>query len=67
MSPKSPLNATQVGEFLASRRSTRRFEPTAIPAELLEEVLTDALTAPSWSNTRPFMIAIADGAKKGPH
>ena len=67
MSPKSPLNASQVREFLASRRSTRQFESTAIPGQLLEEVLTDALTAPSWSNTRPFMIAIADGAKKGPH
>jgi nitroreductase len=30
----------------------------------LEQILTDALTAPSWSNTRPFKIAIAEGDVK---
>jgi nitroreductase len=48
-------------EFLASRRSTRDFLSTPIPEELLHQILTDALTAPSWSNTRPFKIAIASG------
>ena len=64
MIPKSPLAGKQVSEFLASRRSTRDFQSTAIPPELLEQILTDALTAPSWSNTRPFMIAIAEGDRK---
>ena len=48
-----------VSQFLASRRSTRDFLPTPIPQEILDQILTDALTAPSWSNTRPFKIAIA--------
>jgi nitroreductase len=51
-------------EFAASRRSTRDFLPTEIPAEVLHDVLTDGLTAPSWSNTRPFMIGIAQGEKR---
>lgn len=48
-----------VSQFLASRRSTRDFLPTPIPQAILDQILTDALTAPSWSNTRPFKIAIA--------
>ncbi len=48
-----------VSQFLASRRSTRDFLATPIPQAILDQILTDALTAPSWSNTRPFKIAIA--------
>ena len=48
-----------VSQFLASRRSTRDFLPTPVPQEIINQILTDALTAPSWSNTRPFKIAIA--------
>ena len=64
MGSKSTLNSQQVSEFLASRRSTRDFQNTPIPPEMLQQILTDALTAPSWSNTRPFMIAVADGEKR---
>ena len=59
MGSKSNLTSQQVSEFLASRRSTRDFLPDAIPENVLNEILTDALTAPSWSNTRPFIIAVA--------
>lgn len=51
-------------KFLASRRSTREFQSTPLPEGLLQELLTDALTAPSWSNTRPFKVAIATGDAK---
>jgi nitroreductase len=61
MRSKSALSSQQVSEFLASRRSTRDFLPNPIPQEVLDTILKDALTAPSWSNTRPFMIAVADG------
>lgn len=54
-------NAQQFSQFLASRRSTREFSSTPIPKELLDQVLSDALTAPSWSNTRPFKVAVAQG------
>lgn len=47
--------------FLADRRSTRDFLSTPVPPELIEKLLTDSLTAPSWSNTRPFKVAVASG------
>ena len=64
MGSKSTLNSQQVSEFLASRRSTRDFLDKPIPEEILNQILTDALTSPSWSNTRPFKIAIASGDSK---
>ena len=54
-------NAQEFSQFLASRRSTREFSSTPIPQDLIDQVLTDALTAPSWSNTRPFKVAVAQG------
>jgi nitroreductase len=54
-------DAAWVSSFLASRRSTRDFLPTPVPQEIIDQILTDALTAPSWSNTRPFKIAVATG------
>ena len=55
------LNVAQWQELAASRRSKRDFLPTPIAPELIDELLADAMTAPSWSNTRPFMVAIATG------
>ena len=57
----SKTTPESISEFLASRHSTRDFLPTPIPQGILDQVLTDALTAPSWSNTRPFKIAVASG------
>ena len=48
MGSKSTLNSQQVSEFLASRRSTRDFLDKPIPEEILNQILTDALTSPSW-------------------
>jgi nitroreductase len=48
-------------QFLASRRSTRDFLASPVPAEIVEQILKDSLTAPSWSNTRPFKVAVASG------
>ena len=49
---------------MASRRSTRDFLPKPVDAKLLDEIINDALTAASWSNTRPFMIGVATGEKR---
>ena len=57
-------DAAWVSQFLASRRSTRDFLPTLVPQEIIDQILTDALTAPSWSNTRPFKVAVATGEVK---
>ena len=54
-------DAAWVSSFLASRRSTRDFLPTPVSQDIIDQILTDALTAPSWSNTRPFKIAVATG------
>jgi len=61
---KSSLTGEEISTFLASRRSTRDFLPDPIPEALLNQILTDALTAPSWSNTRPFKVAVATGAQR---
>lgn len=61
-SHKSNLDAHAISEFLASRRSTRDFiKDKPVPQEIIDQLLVDAMTAPSWSNTRPFKIAVASG------
>jgi nitroreductase len=54
-------NPEDFSQFLASRRSTRDFLSTPVPQEIIEQILKDSLTAPSWSNTRPFKVAVASG------
>ena len=49
------------GSFAASRRSTRDFLPTPVPDEAIEEIIAAGLTSPSWSNTRPVVVAVAKG------
>jgi len=58
------IDGPALSQFLASRRSTRSFTSDRVPDEILEKILTDALTAPSWSNTRPFKIAVATGERR---
>lgn len=48
--------------FLASRRSTRDFLPTPVDPAVIEQLIADGLTSPSWSNTRPVMVAVASGS-----
>lgn len=55
------ITSEEFSKFLSSRRSTRDFKSTPIPQNVLDQILTDALTAPSWSNTRPFKVAVASG------
>lgn len=51
-------------EFVASRRTTRDFLATPVSDEIIDELITDGLTAASWSNTRPFLVAVAKGDKR---
>jgi nitroreductase len=55
------IKSKDFSEFLASRRTTRSFKSDPVDPKLIEELLVDGLTAPSWSNTRPFMVAVATG------
>ena len=58
------MSSEEFSHFLSSRRSTRDFGSTPIPPQILDQILIDALTAPSWSNTRPFKVAVASGEIK---
>ncbi|MFM6977390.1 MAG: nitroreductase [Micrococcales bacterium] len=58
---KETIKPTSFSAFLASRRTTRDFLPTPVDPKLVDQLIADGLTAPSWSNTRPFMVAVADG------
>jgi nitroreductase len=51
-----------IADLLRRRRSVRDFRPDPVSADLLAKVLADANLAPSWSNTQPYRIAIAQGA-----
>ncbi len=55
------MDSDSVSKFLASRHSTRDFQPTPVPHDVIDAILTDAMTAPSWSNTRPYMVAVSTG------
>jgi nitroreductase len=58
------FSANEFSSFLASRRSTRDFLTTPVSPEIIDQILKDSLTAPSWSNTRPFKVAIATGEQR---
>jgi nitroreductase len=58
------FNESDWKEFVASRRTTRDFLNKEVSDSLIDELLTDAMTAPSWSNTRPYLVGIAKGEKR---
>jgi nitroreductase len=60
-SSDNTFNSQEFSQYLASRRSTRDFLAKPVSPEIIEQILTDSLTAPSWSNTRPFKVAVATG------
>lgn len=60
----SKLAPEQISDFLASRRSTRDFLPQEVAPDVIQKIITDGLTAPSWSNTRPFLVAVATGDRR---
>ena len=58
------ITPQEFSAFAASRRSTRDFLPTPVDPALLDDILTDAMTAPSWSNLRSFMVGVAVGERR---
>ncbi len=58
---ENTTTAQMFSNLVHTRRSVRDFLPTPIPQALLDAVLADANTSPSWSNTQPYRIAIASG------
>lgn len=51
-------------DLARSRRSVRNFLPTPVPEAVLEDILEDALTSPTWSNTRPYRFAVATAERR---
>ena len=43
----------------ASRHAVRAYKPDPVPSSILDAILADATSAPSWSNTRPFALGYA--------
>lgn len=60
----SKFSAEDWKGFVASRRTTRDFLDKHVPDALIDELLADAMTAPSWSNTRPYLVGIAKGERR---
>lgn len=50
-------------QVIRDRHSVRDFLPDPVPEDVLAEILDDARYAPSWSNTRPYCLAIASGER----
>lgn len=50
-------------ELITTRRSVRDFRDDPVPDEVLDAILDDARHAPSWSNTRPYCLAVATGER----
>ncbi len=54
----------QFSHLVRARRSVRDFRPEPVPHHVLERVLGDSTWAPSWSNTQPYLVAVAEGARR---
>jgi nitroreductase len=50
-------------DAVKSRRSTRAFLPKPVPRETITKIVRLARWAPSWGNTQPWEIVVADGEK----
>jgi nitroreductase len=50
--------------LIRARYSVRDFRPDPVPEGVLASILDDARYAPSWSNTRPYCLAVASGERR---
>jgi coenzyme F420-0:L-glutamate ligase/coenzyme F420-1:gamma-L-glutamate ligase len=53
------LTSTDLHHFLRTRRSIRRFQPTPVPAPVIERILETATYAPSAHNLQPWRFSVA--------
>jgi nitroreductase len=44
------------------RRTIRKFLPDPVPKDVIEEIISKALWAPSWGNTQPWEFMVVSGA-----
>jgi nitroreductase len=55
----------ELSEAILGRRSIRAFLPDPVPREKIRKIVELARWAPSWGNTQPWEIVVADGEKTG--
>ena len=48
-------------QAIKERRTIRRFKPEPVPKELLEQLIKDAMWAPSAMNTQPWKFIVLTG------
>jgi nitroreductase len=58
------ITTAPLSDFLRSRHSPRQFLPTPMSASEIRDVLEDAQTAPSNSNTQPWVVHVVSGAER---
>lgn len=58
------LQQAAVDAAITSRRSIRRFLPTPVPRQTVEDILRVASRAPSGTNTQPWQVHVLTGAAK---
>lgn len=56
-------HSQELSDFIRSRHSPRAFLPEPLPVEVIEQVLIDAQSAPSNSNTQPWNVHLVGGEK----
>ncbi|MCX2730654.1 nitroreductase [Saccharopolyspora sp. NFXS83] len=59
-----PHPASSISDVIRTRRSPREFLPDPVPVEVIRGVLEDAQSAPSHSNTQPWLVHVASGATR---
>ena len=52
----------EIKEAIAKRKSIRAFDPKPVPRGVLEQIMEQALWAPSWGNTQPWGFTIVSGS-----
>ena len=51
----------ELQEAIRGRRSIRQFLPKPVPKKIIDDLIADALWAPSWGNTQPWEIVAVTG------
>ncbi len=51
----------ELQEAIRNRRSIRQFLAKPVSAEIIQDLIADALWSPSWGNTQPWEVVVVTG------
>lgn len=57
------MNSESLLDLMRTRRSLRQYHPGALPREMMEQVLTAAIWAPSAHNRQPWRFVVVENAE----